>query len=59
MATKGASMLLNLNLGIVGEGDFGIGVKDRVEVFDVKHCNVYENVDLFGLEDVRGWLDAT
>ena len=31
-------MLLNLDLGIVGEGEFGIEVKNRVEVFNVEHC---------------------
>jgi hypothetical protein len=38
MAAKGATMLLNLVWGIVREGEFGIEVEDRVEVFNIEHC---------------------
>ena len=38
MAANGTAMLLNLDLGIVGEGEFGIEMKDGVKVFNIKHC---------------------
>lgn len=38
MAPKGTAMLLNLNLSIVGEGEFRIEVKNGVEVSNVEHC---------------------
>lgn len=38
MAANGTAMLLNLDLGIVGEGEFGIEMKDGVKVFNIEHC---------------------
>jgi len=56
MAAKGKAMFFNLGLGIVGKGEFGVEMKDGVEVFYIKHC-VQEMLTCL-IEGVRGQLKS-